>query len=149
MSLSTRIKQDMQAALRSGDKPRLGALRMALAAITQREVDTRETLGDDAVETVLERMIKQGRDAASQFREAGRTDLADKEDAEIEILATYLPEALSTSELTALIGEVVSATGASSMRDMGKVMGEIKQRAAGRVDMSAVNIQVRALLSAD
>ena len=149
MSLSTRIKQDMQAALRSGDKPRLGALRMALAAITQREVDTRETLGDDAVETVLERMIKQGRDAASQFRKAGRTDLADKEDAEIEILATYLPEALSTSELTALIGEVVSATGASSMRDMGKVMGEIKQRAAGRVDMSAVNIQVRALLSAD
>ncbi len=139
----------MQSALRAGDKARLSILRMALAAVTQREVDTRETLDDAAVLAVLEKMIKQGRDALTQYRDAGREDLAAKEASEIELLRTYLPEPLSDGELESLIADVIDTKGASGLKDMGKVMGGIKVRAAGRVDMGTASQQVREILAAD
>lgn len=148
MSLTDKLKQDTTAALRAGDKARLGALRMALAAVTQREVDSRETLDDAQVLAVLEKLIKQGRDAAAQFLEAGREDLAAKESSEVEVLSAYLPEPLSAEALDALIAEVIAETGANSIRDMGRVMAGVKARAAGRVDMAAVNPLVRAKLGA-
>jgi uncharacterized protein YqeY len=137
----------MQAALRAGDKPRLSVLRMALAGIKQREVDTRRPLDDAGVLHVIERMIKQGRDSASQYREGARQDLVDKEESEIAVLETYLPKPLTDSELDALIGEAVEAAGATSPKDMGKVMAVIKTRAAGRVDMTEVSARVRAALT--
>lgn len=148
MSLADKLKQDANDALRAGDKPRLSGLRMALAAVKQREVDTRESLDDEQVLAVLEKLIKQGRDAAAQFAAAGRADLAAKETAEVEVLSTYLPEPLEAEALDALISEVIAETGATSMRDMGKVMAGIKTRAAGRVDMAAVNPLVRSKLGA-
>jgi uncharacterized protein YqeY len=149
MSLKDRIQQDMQAALRAGDKARLSVLRMALAGIKQREVDTRRPLDDAGVQSVIERMIKQGRDSASQYRDGGRQDLVDKEEAEIRVLQTYLPQPLSDSELDSLITEAVEAAGAMSVKDLGKVMAIIKTRAAGRVDMGEVSARVRAVLAAE
>ena len=137
----------MQAALRAGDRPRLAALRMAVAAITQREVDTRETLSDAEVLGQLERLIKQGREAAAQFAAGDRADLAAKEQFEIDTLAAYLPEPLSDAEVDALIESSIAATGAASLRDMGKVMAAIKASAAGRVDMGALGARVKAKLS--
>jgi uncharacterized protein YqeY len=147
MSLKDRIQQDMQAALRSGDKARLGVLRMALAGIKQREVDTRRPLDDAGVLHVIERMIKQGRDSAQQYRDGAREDLVEKEENEIAILETYLPKPLTESELDALINEAIEETGAMSPKDMGKVMGVIKARAAGRVDMTVASARVRAALT--
>jgi len=147
MSLKDRLQEDMQAAMRSGDKPRLSVLRMALAGVKQREVDTRRPLDDAGVQTVIERMIKQGRDSASQYRDGGRTDLVDKEEAEIKVLQTYLPQPLSDAELDTFIGECIDAAGATSVKDLGKVMGVIKTRAAGRVDMSTVSARVRSILT--
>jgi uncharacterized protein YqeY len=144
MSLKDRLQQDMQAALRAGDKARLSVLRMALAGVKQREVDTRRPLDDAGVQAVIERMIKQGRDSATQYGKGGRADLVAKEEAEIKVLQTYLPQPLTDSELDNLIAEVLEATGASSLKDLGRVMGEIKTRAAGRVDMSEVSARVRA-----
>ena len=138
MSLADTLKQDMNAALKARDSVRLGVLRMALAAVKQREVDTRETSTDDVVLGLIEKMIKQGRDAMTQYEAAGREELAAKEAAEISILEGYLPAQLDADEIDALITEVIAATGAQSMKDMGKVMGEIKSRAAGRADMGAV-----------
>ena len=149
MSLADTLKQDMKDALRAGDKERLSVLRMALAAIKQREVDTRETQTDEAVTALIEKMIKQGRDALQQFEAAGRAELVAKEAAEIAILQSYLPEPLDPAALDALIAEVIAATGAASMKDMGRVMGLIKERAAGRVDMATANVRVRAALSSD
>lgn len=149
MSLKDRITEDMQAAMKSGDKVRLGVLRMALAGIKQREVDTRRPLDDAAVIHVLERMVKQGKDSLAQFREGGRTDLVAKEEAELAILQTYLPQPLSEAELDAFIGECIDEAGATSVKDFGKVMGVIKARAAGRVDMSTVGARVRTLLAAE
>jgi len=149
MSLKDRITEDMQAAMKSGDKARLSVLRMALAGIKQREVDTRRPLDDAAVQHVIERMIKQGRDSLAQFREGGRADLVAKEEAELAVLQTYLPEPLSEAELDAFIGECIDEAGATSVKDFGKVMGVIKARAAGRVDMSTVGGRVRALLTAE
>jgi uncharacterized protein YqeY len=149
MSLKDRITEDMQAAMKSGDKVRLGVLRMALAGIKQREVDTRRPLDDAAVIHVLERMVKQGKDSLAQFREGGRNDLVEKEEAELAILQTYLPQPLTETELDAFITECIDAAGATSVKDLGKVMGVIKQRAAGRVDMSTVSARVRALLAAE
>ena len=146
MSLTEQLKNDMKAALRAGDKPRLAALRLAFAAINQREVDSRETLDDEQVTSVLEKLIKQGRDAAAQFTAAGRSDLADKEQSEIATLAEYLPAPLSDAEIEALIDTTIAATGASSMRDMGKVMAAIKARAAGRADMGALGARVKSKL---
>ena len=147
MSLADTLKQDMKDALRAGDKERLSVLRMALAAVKQREVDSRETLTDEAVTALIEKMIKQGRDALQQFEAAGRAELAAKEAAEIAILQSYLPEPLDPAALDALIAETIAATGATSMKDMGRVMALIKDRAAGRVDMATVNVRVRAALT--
>lgn len=146
MSLTARLKEDTNAAMRAGDKPRLSVLRFALAAIKQREVDSRTTLDDAGVVAVLEKLIKQGRESVAQYQSGGRDDLVAKESAEIAILESYLPARLSAADLDALIAEVIRDTGAASVKDMGKVMSAIKTKAAGRVDMSAVNARVRALL---
>jgi uncharacterized protein YqeY len=147
MPLKDRLQEDMQAAMKAGDKPRLSVLRMALAGVKQREVDTRRPLDDAGVTSVLERMIKQGRDSASQYRDGGRTDLADKEEFEIKVLQTYLPQQLTDAELDTLIAEAIDAANATSVKDLGKVMGVIKTRAAGRVDMSTVSSRVRTMLT--
>jgi uncharacterized protein YqeY len=149
MSLKDRLQEDMNAALKSGDKPRLSVLRMALAGVKQREVDTRRPLDDAGVVTVLERMIKQGRDSVSAYRDGGRQDLVAKEEAEILVLQTYLPKQLSESELDALIAEAIDTAKASSAKDMGKVMAIIKARAAGRVDMGAISARVRSALASE
>jgi uncharacterized protein YqeY len=149
MSLKERLQQDMQAALRAGDKPRLSVLRMALAAVKQREVDTRRPLDDAGIQAVIERMIKQSRESASQYREGAREDLVAKEEAEIVVLQTYLPQQLSETELDALVAECVDAAGATSLKDIGKVMSVIKTRAAGRADMSEVSARVRAALETE
>lgn len=146
MSLKNRIIEDMKDAMRAGDKARLGAIRMALAAIKQKEVDERITLDDEAVLTVLEKMLKQRRESISQFRDAGREDLAKREEAEAEILIAYMPEPLAEAELDAIVKAAISETGAESMRDMGKVMAIVKGQAQGRADMSAVSARVKSLL---
>jgi uncharacterized protein YqeY len=147
MSLKDRLTEDMQAALRSGDKARLSVLRMALAGVKQREVDTRRPLDDAGVQTVLERMLKQGKDSLAQFREGGRADLVAKEEFEHTVLQAYLPQQLTDAELDTFIIECIDAAGATSLKDLGKVMGVIKARAAGRVDMSTVSARVRTLLT--
>jgi uncharacterized protein len=149
MSLKDRLQEDMNAALKAGDKARLSVLRMALAGVKQREVDTRRPLDDAGVQTVIERMIKQGRDSVNQYRDGGRQDLVAKEEAEILVLQTYLPKPLSDSELDTLIAEAIDAAKATSAKDMGKVMAVIKSRAAGRVDMGAISSRVRSMLAAD
>ncbi len=148
MSLKNSITEDMKSALKAGDKDRLKVLRLILAAIKQVEVDTREQLDDPGVLGVLEKMVKQRKDSVEQFTKGGRDDLAAIEEAEIEVLETYLPEKMGDAELGALIDEVIAATGAESIRDMGKVMGAIKGKAAGRADMGAVGAMVKARLGA-
>jgi uncharacterized protein len=147
VSAKSRLKDDMKEAMRSGDKARLGVIRMALAAIQQREVDERIELDDAAVLGVIEKMIKQRRESVEQFRAGAREDLAAKEAAEIELLATYLPEPLSEAELAALIDAAIAATGAASMKDMGRVMAQLRAQAQGRADMAALSGQVKARLS--
>lgn len=147
MSLKDRLTEDMQAAMKSGDKPRLSVLRMALAGVKQREVDTRRPLDDAGVQTVIERMIKQGRDSASQYRDGGRADLVAKEEFEITVLQTYLPQPFDETELDAFLAECIDAAGATNLKDLGKVMGVVKARAAGRVDMSTVSARVRTMLT--
>jgi uncharacterized protein YqeY len=147
MSLKERITDDMKAAMRSGEKERLGIIRMITSAIKQREVDERITLDDSQVMSVLEKMIKQRKESVAQFQAGNRQDLADKEAAEITLLQTYLPAQLSDAELDALIGEAIAATGAASIKDMGKVMAIIKTKAQGRADMAAVGAKIKARLS--
>jgi uncharacterized protein YqeY len=146
-SLKDRLTQEMQAALKAGDKPRLSVIRMALAGVKQREVDTRRPLDDAGVQTVIERMIKQGRDSLAQFRDGGRDDLVAKEEAELAVLQTYLPKPLDDNELDTFLAEAIEAAGASSTKDLGKVMAVVKARAAGRVDMSTVSARVRQMLT--
>jgi hypothetical protein len=148
MSLKERITQDMKDAMRSGQKERLGVIRMLQAAIKQREVDERITLDDAQVLTVIEKMIKQRKEAIAQFEAGGRADLAEKESAEAKQLQAYLPEQLSTAELESLIAAAIAETGAASVKDMGKVMGLVKTRAAGRADMGAVSALIKAKLGA-
>jgi uncharacterized protein YqeY len=147
MSLKERITDDMKAAMRSGEKERLGLIRMITSAIKQREVDERIALDDAQVLSVLEKMIKQRKESLVQFQAGNRQDLVDKETAEITLLQTYLPSQLSEAELDALIGEAVAATGAASIKDMGKVMAVIKGKAQGRADMAAVGAKIKARLS--
>ena len=147
MTLTETLQQDMKAALRAGAKVELGALRMALAAIQSKAIEAQAPLADAAVLSVLEKMIKQGRDAHSQFEAAGRTELAAKEAAEIEVLQRYLPQALSPEELETLIRSAIESSGADGLKDMGKVMGAIKSQAAGRADMAAVGARVREILA--
>ena len=146
--LKARILDDMKAAMRAGDKDRLGVIRLLQAAIKQREVDERVELDDAAVTAVVEKMVKQRRDSIQQYTDGGRPELAEAEAAEIEILQAYLPEPLSDEEVDALIDETVAATGAASMKDMGKVMGQLKPKLAGRADMGAVSARIKARLSA-
>ena len=148
MSLKERITQDMKDAMRSGEKERLGVIRMLQAAIKQREVDERITLDDAQVTAVIEKMIKQRKEAITQFEAGGRADLADKEKAEAQQLQAYLPEQLSVAELETLIAAAIAETGAASVKDMGKVMGLVKTRAAGRADMAAVGALIKAKLGA-
>ncbi|MEM1092399.1 MAG: GatB/YqeY domain-containing protein [Pseudomonadota bacterium] len=145
-SLKARLTDDMKTALKAGDKQRLGTVRMALAEIKRREVDDRQDLDDAQITGLIEKMVKQRKDALSQFTDAGRQDLADQEKAEIEVLAAYLPEQMSDEELSALIDAVIADTGASSMKDMGKVMGQVKGKVAGRADMQQVSSLVKARL---
>jgi uncharacterized protein YqeY len=147
MSLKGQITEDMKSAMKAGEKDRLKVVRLIMAAIKQVEVDQRIELDDAAVLSVLDKMVKQRRDSVEQFEKGNRQDLADIEKAEIAVLETYLPEQLSDAELDALVEETISATGAESIRDMGKVMGQIKGKAAGRADMGAVGAKVKARLA--
>jgi uncharacterized protein YqeY len=146
MSLKERITDDMKAAMRSGEKERLGAIRMITAAIKQREVDERISLDDGQVLVVLEKMIKQRKESLLQFQAGNRQDLADKETAEITLLQTYMPSQLSAAEIDTLIADAIAATGAASIKDMGKVMGIIKGKAQGRADMAMVGAKIKAKL---
>ncbi len=146
MSLRDRILDDTKKAMRARERDRLQLLRMLSAAIKQREVDERTTLSDADITQVVEKQVKQRRDAERQYREGGREDLADKEAAEADILAEYLPEALDEAELGKLIDEAIEAVGAQSMKDMGQVMGQLKPKVQGRADMSEVSRQVKARL---
>ena len=148
MTLKNRLQDDMKTALKSKDKDRLGTIRLILAAVKQREVDERINLDDAAIITILDRMAKQRRESISQFQNAGRTDLADKEEFELAVIQSYLPAALSDAELDQLIEAAMVESGASSIRDMGKVMALIKPKAQGRADMSALSARVKARLSA-
>src|SRR6185437_510415 len=146
MTLKQQLTDDMKAAMRGGDKQRLGVIRLVLAAIKQREVDERIELGDAQTLAVLEKMLKQRRDSVSQYA-AGREDLADVERAEMTVIETYLPAQLDSAELDALVAAAIAATGVSSPRDMGKVMAAVKEQAAGRADMAQVSARIKAKLA--
>jgi uncharacterized protein len=147
MSLKDRIQEDMKSAMRSGDRERLGTVRLIVAAIKQREVDERIALDDAQVLVVLDKMGKQRRESITQFQAGGRQDLVDKESAELKVIGAYLPAQLSDAELDALIAEAIGQTGAVSIKDMGKVMNVIKTKAQGRADMAAVGARIKARLS--
>jgi uncharacterized protein YqeY len=146
MSLKERITDDMKAAMRAGEKERLGVIRMITSAIKQREVDERITLDDAQVLSVLEKMIKQRKESLVQFQAGNRQDLVEKEAAEIALLQGYLPSQLSDAEIDSLITEAIASTGAASIKDMGKVMAVIKGKAQGRADMAAVGAKIKAKL---
>jgi uncharacterized protein YqeY len=146
VTLKERITEDMKTAMRSGEKERLGVIRMLQAAIKQREVDERITLDDAQVLAVLEKMLKQRRESIAQYESGGRADLAAKESAEIAVLQAYMPVQLSEAELDALIAAAIAQTGAATIKDMGKVMGVVKSQAAGRADMGAVGARIKARL---
>jgi uncharacterized protein YqeY len=147
MALKDRITEDMKAAMKAGHKERLGTIRLALAAIKQREVDERITLDDAQVLAVLEKMIKQRREAITQFQTGGRADLVAKETAEIAVLQGYLPAQMSEPEIDELIAQSIAATGATSIKDMGKVMALVKPKAQGRADLGAVSARIKQKLS--
>jgi uncharacterized protein YqeY len=141
--LKQRIHDDMKAAMKGGDKRKLGVIRLLMAAIKQREVDERIELDDTQILAVLDKMVKQRRDSITQYEQAGRTELAEQESFEIEILQEYLPQPLSEAEISALIAEAIASTGAESMRDMGKVMGILKPKMQGRADMGAISALIK------
>jgi uncharacterized protein len=147
MTLKERITEDMKSAMRSGEKDRLAAIRMVLAGIKQREVDERITLDDSQVLAVLEKMVKQRKESIAQFQAGGRDDLVARETAELALLQTYLPTQLSDGEIDGLIAQAIAATGATSIKDMGKVMGAVKAAAQGRADMGAVSARIKARLA--
>ena len=144
--LKIRITDDMKASMRAGEKERLGTIRLILSAIKQREVDERIMLDDAQVTAVLEKMIKQRKESVVAFEKGARADLVAKENAEIAVLQPYLPAQLSDAELDALISDAISSTGAASIKDMGKVMGIVKSKAAGKADMGAVGARIKAKL---
>ena len=146
-SLKEKLSSAVKDAMRSKDKDRLVTLRMAQAAVKQIEVDERRELTDDDVLKVLDKMLKQRRDAAAQYDDAGRGELADKERSEMVIIEEFMPAALSEDDLDALIRETINATGASGMQDMGNVMNELKPQVLGRVDMGHLSKKVRAALT--
>ncbi len=147
MSLKARITDDMKSAMRAKDAARLGTIRLLLAAIKQREIDERIELDDAAVSNIVEKLIKQRKDSISQFQSAGRDDLVSIEQAELVILQAYLPEQLSAAEVEAAVVAAITESGATSARDMGKVMGLLKSRLAGRADMGQVSALIKARLA--
>jgi len=147
LALKETIQDDVKHALRAGDKSRVTTLRMLVAAIKQREVDERIEADDALVLQIAEKLIKQRREAAKQYAEAGREDLQAKELAEAELLKTYLPEPLRADEIAAMLDEIIAETGAASLRDMGKVMNALRERVQGRADMGELSKQVKARLA--
>jgi uncharacterized protein YqeY len=147
MPLKERVTEDMKSAMRSGDKERLATIRLILAAIKQREVDERIMLDDVQVLSVIEKMVKQRKESVVQFEAGGRADLVAKENAELTVLAGYQPAQLSDPEIEQLIAQAITATGAASIKDMGKVVAQVKAAAAGRADMAAVSARVKARLA--
>lgn len=148
MPLKQQITDDMKVAMRAKDTARLGAIRLLLAAIKQREVDERTELDDAAVLAVIEKMLKQRRDSISQYETAGRQDLADAERFEVSVLSQYLPQPLTDAEILALLDQAVAETGAASIKDMGKVMNVLRPQLAGRADMGKVSGLIKARLGA-
>ena len=146
MTLKERITEDMKTAMRSGEKDRLAVIRLLQAAIKQREVDERIVLDDAQITSVLEKMIKQRKESIVAFEKGARADLVAKETAEIVVLTPYLPAQLSDADLDALIAQAIASTGAASIKDMGKVMGVVKAKAAGKADMGAVGARIKAKL---
>ena len=148
MNLKTRLQEDMKTAMRAKDQAALSTIRLANAAIKQFEVDERAEADDAKITAILTKMVKQRKDSAKIYAEAGRQDLADKENAEIEILHSYLPQMMSAEEIQAAVAAAVAETGAAGNADMGKVMGLLKSRLAGKADMGEVNKILKAVLSA-
>ena len=147
MSLKEQITEDMKAAMRAKDSGRLATIRLLTAAIKQKEVDERIDVSDEQVLAIIEKMIKQRKDSISQFEAGGRQDLAGIEKAELAILSTYMPAAMSEAEVQAEVAAAVTAVGAAGPQDMGKVMGVLKPKLAGRADMTAVSAMVKAALT--
>ena len=147
MSLRTQVNDDLKEAMRAGEAARRDTLRLLLAALKQREVDERITLADADVLAIIEKMIKQRRDSISQFVQGGRQDLADKEQQELDLLQTYMPQQLSEAELLAAIADAVTTSGATGPADMGKVMAILKPALAGRADMGQVSARVKQALT--
>ena len=146
-SLKMQITEDMKSSMRAGDNAKRDALRLILAAIKQQEVDTRKPLEDAQVLGLLDKMLKQRRESISQFRSAGRNDLIAQEQFEMDVIEAYMPTRLSDSEINSLIEDVIASTGASSLKDMGKVMGKLKSQLVGRADMAEVSGKVKTLLT--
>jgi hypothetical protein len=147
MSLKQQISEDMKAAMRAKETARLGAIRLLLAAMKQKEVDERVELDDAAVVAIIEKMLKQRRDSISQYKAANRQDLVDVEEFEVAVLQAYMPQQLGEDEIMAVIAEVIAATGAAGPQDMGKVMGAVKPKLAGKADMGKVSGLIKAQLS--
>ena len=147
MALREQLNEDIKAAMKAREQEKLGALRLLLSAVKQREVDERITLDDAGVISVVEKMLKQRKDSIEQYEKAARKDLADKEHFEVAVLQGYLPQQLSAAEIDAAIAEAIAATGAQSAADMGKVMGVVKPKLAGRADMGKVSALVKAKLA--
>lgn len=143
-TLKERIREDMKASMKGGEKVRLGVIRMIMAAIKQVEVDERVELGDDRVIVVLDKMLKQRRESIKQFRDAGRVDLAEIEEAEIVVIQDFLPQALTEAEIDAMVVEAIAETGAASIKDMGNVMAILKPKMQGRADMALVSARIKA-----
>jgi uncharacterized protein YqeY len=147
MSLKTRISDDMKAAMRAKDAPRLSAIRLLLSAMKQREVDERIELSDADVVAIIDKMLKQRRESIAQFEKGGRQDLADTEKFEVSVLQTYMPQALSDAEIDVEISAAMQASGAKAIADMGKVMAILKPKLAGRADMGKVSAKIKAKLA--
>ena len=147
MALKAQIQSDMKTALKAGEKDRLSVIRMLLAAIQTREIENRGDISDAEVLQVVEKLIKQRKDSAQQFADAGRSDREAQELSEAEMLQAYLPEQLSEAELNQLVAEIIDSTGAASMKDMGKVMAELRNRAQGKADMSVLSALVKGKLA--
>ncbi len=143
-SLKKSITDDMKAAMKSGEKSRLGVIRMILAAIKQVEVDERVELGDERILVVLDKMLKQRRESIKQFRDAGRNDLAEIEEAEVVVIQDYLPQQLSEAEIDEMVAKAIAETGATSIKDMGAVMAVLKPQMQGRADMAVVSVRIKA-----
>ncbi|WP_417616408.1 GatB/YqeY domain-containing protein [Oceanisphaera sp.] len=147
MSLKDQLSEQQKIAMRAKNKARLGTLRMLLAEIKQKEIDSRESLDDNAIIAIVTKMVKQRKDAASQFEQAGRQELADGERQEIVVLQEFLPQPLTADELDALLAKAIADTGASGMQDMGKVMAVLKPQIQGRADMGKVSASIKAKLA--